>query len=63
MGFHQRHINFEESLSALKSFKLRFLYDKTESLLFEDELSSLIYREYCAGKSEDEILHIIYKED
>jgi hypothetical protein len=43
----------------LENNDLKSYYGKSDTLVFEDEMSSKIYKLYCEGKSESEILLII----
>lgn len=54
-----RHINYENSLHALKTSGLKEYYGKSNALTFEDKRSSFIYDLYVEGKTEEEILSII----
>jgi hypothetical protein len=59
MGFNQRWVVLDRCIKALTEGKLKHYYGKSDSLVFEDETSSLIFDLFCQGKSDDEILIII----
>ena len=56
MGFNKRFVNYQYTLSALKSKKLKDYYGKADMLLFEDDKSKRVYELFVEGKTEDEIL-------
>jgi hypothetical protein len=58
MGFHRRIINSEVSESYLVEEKLSLLYS-SESLIFMDKKSSVIFELFNLGKKEKEIIEII----
>jgi hypothetical protein len=59
MSFNRRWVNLDQCISALKEGKLKQYYGKSEILLFENNTSSLIYKLYTQGKSDEEILNTI----
>jgi hypothetical protein len=59
MGFNKRFVVLEHCIRALENNDLKSYYGKSDTLIFEDEMSSKIYKLYCEGKSESEILLII----
>ena len=61
MGFNRRYINSERSICALKENNLKGYYGKSDMLIFEDEISSLIYDLFKKGTTDTEILSIINK--
>lgn len=61
MGFNKRYVNSEFSIRALKNNDLKNYYGKSDALIFEDELSSLIYEFYKSGLTPEEIIIIINK--
>lgn len=61
MGFNKRYVNSEFSIRALKNNDLKNYYGKSDALIFEDELSSLIYEFYKSGLKPEEIITIINK--
>lgn len=61
MGFNKRYINSERSIYALKENNLKGYYGKSDMMIFEDEISSLIYDLFKKGNTDTEILSIINK--
>ena len=59
MGFNKRFVSLEYSIKALKNNDLKGYYGKSDMLLFDDDVSSRIYKLYQEGKNESEILLII----
>jgi hypothetical protein len=59
MGFNKRYVDSKMSIIALENGGLKLYYGKSDALIFEDELSSQIYRLFKEGKSDSEILSII----
>lgn len=59
MGFNKRYVDFKASYSALENDNLKNYYGKSDALIFEDELSALIYELYKKGISNKEIISII----
>jgi hypothetical protein len=59
MGFNKRWVTLDGSINALKNGKLEQYYGKSDSLIFEDDMSDFIYNLYCKGNSDEEILIII----
>jgi hypothetical protein len=60
MGFNKRYINYQNTLAALKSDNLKGYYGKSDTFIFEDEISEKIYRLFITEKKkEQEILNII----
>jgi hypothetical protein len=59
MGFNKRWVTLDGSINALKNGKLEQYYGKSDSLIFEDDMSDFIYNLYCEGNSDEEILIII----
>jgi len=59
MGFNKRYVDFKTSLIALENGDLRGYYGKSDALIFEDEMSSVIYSLYKKGLSNTEIITII----
>lgn len=59
MGFNKRWVTLDGSIHALKNGKLKQYYGKSDSLIFEDDMSDFIYNLYCEGNSDEEILIII----
>lgn len=63
MGFNKRWVVLDRCINALKEGKLRDYYGKSDMLVFEDDTSSLIYDLYIQGKTDEEILTIINKQN
>ena len=59
MGFNKRFVSLEYSIKALENNALKGYYGKSDMLLFDDDVSSRIYKLYQEGKNESEILLII----
>lgn len=59
MGFNKRYVNSKQSIEALNDNNLKGYYGKSDMLIFEDSLSSLIHELYLQGKVEQDILLII----
>jgi hypothetical protein len=59
MGFNKRYINSENCIQALNDNNLKGYYGKSDMLIFDDSLSSLIHELFLQGKSDKEILIII----
>ena len=63
MGFNKRWVVLDRCINALKEGKLKDYYGKSDMLVFEDDTSSLIYDLYIQGKTDEEILTIINKQN
>jgi hypothetical protein len=59
VGFNKRYIKKQSSLTALNDNRLNLYYGRADMLIFEDDLSEIIYDLYLSGKTEQEILNII----
>jgi hypothetical protein len=59
VGFNKRYITKQSSLTALNDNRLNLYYGRADMLIFEDDLSEIIYDLYLSGKTEQEILNII----
>jgi hypothetical protein len=59
VGFNKRYITKQSSLTALNDNKLNLYYGRADVMIFEDDLSEIIYDLYLSGKTEQEILNII----
>ena len=59
MGFNKRYITKQSSLTALNDNRLNLYYGRADMMIFEDDLSEIIYDLYLSGKTEQEILNII----
>jgi hypothetical protein len=49
-------VTLDQCVSALKEGKLKEYYGKSEMLLFQDTICSLIYNLHLEGKTDEEIL-------
>ena len=56
MGFNKRWVVLDRCIDALKEGKLKQYYGNSDALIFEDDMSSIIYDLYCEGKTDKEIL-------
>jgi hypothetical protein len=56
VGFNKRYISKKQSLIALENNNLFGYYGHADMLIFEDDISELIYDLYLSGKTEHEIL-------
>lgn len=61
MGFNKRYVVLEACIRALEENNLIGYYGKSDCLIFEDDMSSFIYKLFKEGKSDQEILSIINK--
>ena len=59
MGFFKRYVNFENTLTALKSGKLKEYYGKADIFIFDDRESEKVHTLFVDGKTEKEILKIL----
>ena len=59
MGFNKRYVNYQNSLVALESKKLKELYGKTDAFLFQDYESEKVYKLFVEGKTEEEIIKLM----
>jgi hypothetical protein len=59
VGFNKRYITKQSSLTALNDNRLKLYYGRADVMIFEDDLSEIIYDLYLSGKTEQEILNII----
>jgi hypothetical protein len=59
VGFNKRYITKQSSLTALNDNRLNLYYGRADVMIFEDDLSEIIYDLYLSGKTEQEILNII----
>jgi hypothetical protein len=59
VGFNKRYITKQSSLTALNDNRLNLYYGWADVMIFEDDLSEIIYDLYLSGKTEQEILNII----
>ena len=61
MGFNKRLINYDRSLSALESDRLKEYYGKSDALFFMDQKRREIFKLHEEGKTDKEILKLITK--
>lgn len=61
MGFNKRLINYDRSLLALESDRLKEYYGKSDALFFMDQKSREIFKLHEEGKTDKEILKLITK--
>jgi hypothetical protein len=59
VGFNKRYITKQSSLNALHDNSLIHYYGRADVMIFEDDLSEIIYDLYLSGNTEQEILNII----
>jgi hypothetical protein len=59
MGFTKRTISVVHTYNSLRHNNLSLLYSKIDSFLFEDEISSKVYKLYREGKTEKEIITLL----
>jgi hypothetical protein len=59
MGFNKRYINYQNTLIALQSKKLKEYYGNTEAFIFNDNVSEKVYSLFIEGKTEEEIIKLI----
>jgi hypothetical protein len=59
MGFNKRYINYQNTLTALKSNKLKDYYGKSDTFIFEDNQSEQVYSMFVEGKTDGEIIKLI----
>jgi hypothetical protein len=59
VGFNKRYITKQSSLKALNCNGLKLYYGRADTMIFEDDLSEIIYDLHLSGKTEQEILNII----
>ncbi len=59
MGFNKRYINYQNTLNALKSNKLKEYYGNADAFIFDDNISEKVYSLFIEGKTEEEIIKLI----
>jgi hypothetical protein len=59
MGFNKRYINYQNTLIALQSNKLKEYYGKSDALIFDDYISEKVYNLFIEDKTEKEIMKLI----
>jgi len=62
MGFNKRYINYQNTITALQSNKLKDYYGKSDAFIFDDERSAKVYNLFVEGKTTDEILKLLNSE-
>jgi hypothetical protein len=63
MGFNKRYINYQNTLIALQSNKLKEYYGNSDALIFNDNISEKVYSLFIEGKKTDEILKFLNNEE
>lgn len=63
MGFNKRWVHLKNCINALKEGNLREFYGKSDMFVFKDNTSLLIYDLHIQGKTDEEILTIINKQN
>lgn len=59
MGFNKRYIDYQNTLIALQSNKLKEYYGKSDALIFDDYISEKVYNLFIKDKTEKEIMKLI----
>lgn len=59
MGFNKRYINYQNTLIALQSNKLKEYYGNAEAFIFNDNISEKVHSLFIEGKTEEEIIKLI----
>jgi hypothetical protein len=59
MGFNKRYIDYQNTLIALQSNKLKEYYGKSDALIFDDYISEKVYNLFIKNKTEKEIMKLI----
>jgi hypothetical protein len=59
MGFNKRYINYQNTLIALQSNKLKEYYGNAEVFIFNDNISEKVHSLFIEGKTEEEIIKLI----
>ena len=59
MGFNKRYVNYQSTLRALQSGRLKEYYGNSDALIFQDDESLMVNNLFDEGKSDEEILIII----
>ena len=59
MGFNKRYVNYQSTLRALQSGRLKEYYGNSDALIFQDDESLMVNNLFDEGKSDEEILLII----
>lgn len=55
MGFNKKYVNLKSTIQALNNNSLKLYYGKSDMFIFEDTLSSEVYKLFVDGKTEQEI--------
>jgi hypothetical protein len=56
MGFNKKYIDNIRTRDALISNRLYILYSKCDSFLFDDDFSLNVYKLFCEGEKESQII-------
>jgi len=59
VGFNKRYVNYQSTLRALQSGRLKEYYGNSDALIFQDDESLMVNNLFDEGKSDEEILLII----
>jgi hypothetical protein len=59
VGFNKRYVNYQSTLRALQSGRLKEYYGNSDALIFQDDESLMVNNLFDEGKSDEEILIII----
>lgn len=59
MGFNKRYVNYQSTLRALQSGRLKEYYGNSDALIFQDDESLMVNNLFDEGKSDEEILIIL----
>jgi hypothetical protein len=59
MGFNKRYINYQNTLIALQSNKLKEYYGNADVIICDDYISEKVYNLFVEGKTEEEIIKLI----
>ena len=63
MGFNKRYINYQNTLIALQSNKLKEYYGNADAFIFNDNISEKVHSLFIEGKKTDEILKFLNNEE
>lgn len=59
MGFNKKYIDYQNTINALQSNRLKEYYGKTDAFIFQDYESEKIYNLFVEGKTDEEIIKLI----
>jgi hypothetical protein len=59
VGFNKRYVNYQSTLRALQSGRLKEYYGNSDALIFQDDESLMVNNLFDEGKSDEEILIIL----